>query len=336
MPKANTYFKWVLNTYFKWVFIFIILSIIILLYTYNRDLILKPIKRINISQSFYKKIHNDIIQFHFSNSSIIEMPNKKNLYGLNVRCINYKIVNGKAQINNGKIISLNKFLFLDNNFRLYDDNIYDDNLNIDKEFVGIEDIRLYNDRGELYYSGSYYDISSNTMKISNNKYTMRNGRLDLIPNIIQVDFKTKYNTEKNWSYFDYKNDKYVVYQWYPLKICKIINNRLKEIETKEMPPEFEKVSGSSCGVIYKNNIWFIVHLRNNSYYHHFVCFDTSMNLIKYSEPFHFEKYGIEFALSFIIRDDIIIIPYTVDDTKLILGVYDTNYIINEIHYTKLL
>jgi hypothetical protein len=323
------------NRYFKWVFIFILICIIIVSYAYNnRDIILKPIKKIDISQSFYKKIHNNIIQFHFSNTSIIEMPNKKNFYGLNVRCINYKIVNGKQINKNDKSISLNKLLFLDNNFNLYDDEIFDDNLKVNKEYVGIEDVRLYEYKGELHYSGSYYDVSSNTIKISNNKYIITNEKLLLTPNIIQVDFKTKYDIEKNWAYFDYNNDKYIVYQWYPLKICNIINNRLKEIETKEMPPEFEKFRGSSPGVIYKNNIWFIVHVRNNNYYHHhFVCFDKSMNLIKYSEPFHFEQYGIEFTLSFIIRDDIIIIPYTVNDTKLIIGVYDTNYIINEIQYT---
>jgi len=205
---------------------------------------------------------------------------------------------------------------------------------MDSKFVGLEDIRLYNQSGQLYYSASYFDKKSGDMKISSNKYNIRARDLQLVPNIIKVNFETKYKTEKNWAYFDYLNEKHVVYQWHPLKICKIVNgNELNLVETKEVPEIFKKFYGSTCGVTYNNNIWFIVHSKVHPYYsHYFVCFDTKMNLIKYSSPFHFQKSGIEFTVSFIIEDDRVIIPYTVEDTKLYLGTYSTNYILNDLNY----
>ena len=57
-----------------------------------------------------------------------------------------------------------------------------------------------------------------------------------------------------------------------------------------------------------------------------------MNLIKYSKPFVFEGIGIEYCLSFIIKDSNIVIPYTINDSKLKLGIYDKEYIFNNIDY----
>ena len=57
-----------------------------------------------------------------------------------------------------------------------------------------------------------------------------------------------------------------------------------------------------------------------------------VNLIKYSKPFIFENVGVEYTLSFIIKENKIIIPYTVKDTILKIGIYDKNYLFNDIDY----
>ena len=203
--------------------------------------------------------------------------------------------------------------------------------------VGIEDIRLYNYNNDIYYSGSYCDSGDKieNVKISHNKYNIDTDKLNLVPNIIKVNFQTNYTTEKNWVYFNYYNEIRIIYQWYPLKICKIIDNKKLELmETKEVPKEFEQFRGSSCGIIYDNSIWFIVHSKSctNVFYHYFVCFDKNMNLIKYSKPFIFENLGIEYSMSFIIKENQIIIHYTIKDTILKIGIYDKKYLLNDIDY----
>jgi hypothetical protein len=300
----------------------------------NKATLLNSINTINLSRQLIQKIDDKDMTFYSSNASIINFPGKPDIYALNIRFINYTISNKKIVLDHRLTISINKFITLNKNFEIQDDNIFDNNLNTDGDFVGLEDIRLYNQNNQLYYSASYYDKNSKTMKISNNKYIIKDSSLDLIPNIIKVNFETKYTIEKNWAYFDYLNDKYVIYQWSPLKICKIFNDtQLELIETKEVPDIFKSFYGSSGGVSYNDNIWFIVHTKNNyKYYHHFICFDKNMKLIKYSSPFYFQNDTIEFTLSFIIEEDRIIIPYTVEDTKLYIGIYDKNYILNDLNY----
>jgi len=279
-------------------------------------------------------INGQMVELHYSNASIIEMSGDVGSYAMNVRCINYRIENGVHTYNSNPPVTINRLLILDNEFKIINDTIMDTITNPDAKYTGIEDIRLYNQRGTLYYSGSYYDTVTDSMQISNNMYNITANKLGLTPNIIKVEFKTGFTTEKNWVYFDYYPGKCVIYQWYPLKICRIVDtNRLVEIDTKQMPEEFKRFSGSSCGVVYDKKIWFLVHVRiNNAYYHSMVCFDEYMNLVKYSSYFNFEHVGIEYCMSFIIKGGTIAIPYTVEDTTLKLGIYDRDYILNELEY----
>ena len=327
-----------------WVIIISILCIIITLYyrkykeNYDGNDMkpLTPIKTLDFTNTFQKEINGIPLQFYYSNSAIIESPDEPDTYILNVRCINYKI-EGYTYVNHyHKTISINKCLLLDNQFRMIDDTVIDNNINDNN--TGVEDIRLYMDNDEIYYSGTAFDNNSGVMKISNNKYRITENQLYLIPNIIKVEFNTPFTVEKNWAYFDGVIGKCVIYQWYPLKICKIIDHkRLVEIENKTMPEAFKDFRGSSCGILYKDQIWFIVHKKifndNNHIIHYFVCFDKYMNLIKYSRSFCFEKYDIEYCMSFIIKDDQIVIPYTVKDTILKLGIYDRKYIMDDLGYT---
>ena len=62
----------------------------------KNEYIVKPLKSINtldFTNTFKKNILDKDIEFHYSNSSIIENPKNKNNYLMNIRCINYKIIN---------------------------------------------------------------------------------------------------------------------------------------------------------------------------------------------------------------------------------------------------
>lgn len=290
---------------------------------------LEPIKTIDMTKSFeFKRPDNgELLTLSYSNSSIIEDPLNPNKYILNSRCLT--LLPSLLPY----YLSINKLTRLDHNFEIIESKLIDDNINQNSFAIGIEDIRLYVDNGEIYYSGSYFN--GIVMKISNNKYIIEKEKLNLVPNLIHVEFNNYDNlTEKNWSYFDYKYEKHVIYQWFPLKICKIIDNKLVLFESHIMPEYFSDFRGSSCGITYKDNIWFIIHTKtgNGFIHHHFVCFDENMNLIKYSKPYYFESDNVEYCTSFVINHNNIIIPYTVNDFALKIGIYKLDYIFNELEY----
>jgi len=148
-----------------------------------------------------------------------------------------------------------------------------------------EDIRIFKHGDIIYYMGinKYWDSAHRYAVVAGiwTGFEINN----TIP--VRVMFDTHYTNEKNWAFFSLKGDLRVVYQWYPLKICRLDfdSNELHLLITRPMPDSFERFCGSSCGVTIENEIWFTVHLQDNrAYKHAFVIFDKDMNLLRYSEP----------------------------------------------------
>ena len=63
--------------------------------------------------------------------------------------------------------------------------------------------------------------------------------------------------EKNWVLFDDNGFEKCIYQWYPLTIGTIDNEKKEFIKTNQLnvPPFFKYVRGSSNGIIIKDEIW---------------------------------------------------------------------------------
>jgi len=80
--------------------------------------VLKPIKNHNISNSLSHLINDEYIQFKSSSTCII--PNRNtNGYSMNIRLVNYRIdENGYYHDCDKHIISINKFVELNNNFKI--------------------------------------------------------------------------------------------------------------------------------------------------------------------------------------------------------------------------
>ena len=188
-------------------------------------------------------------------------------------------------------------------------------------------------------------------------------------NLLEVDLKSieitqnfnKSSCEKNWVFVNYENSTSIIYSWYPLQILpfkKVEPNHqlsldlpLKKVEpnhplpflkvdlkeTKQMPKIFSHVRGSTCGFNYKSEIWFICHLVSyenpRHYYHIFVIFDNSINLLRYSAPFKFEGKPIEYCLSIVVEDEQVLINYSCWDRTTKIGIYDKKYIDSIIKYT---
>lgn len=143
--------------------------------------------------------------------------------------------------------------------------------------------------------------------------------------------------EKNWSYFNYESKLFVIYRWYPISICRINfeSNELHLINEKISPIEFKNFRGSSCGVWYNNDLYFLTHeVKNKEYLHTIIVFNNKIELLKYSEHFKFDQNTkIQFSYGMIIENDEIIFSYSISDKISMIGVYDYNYIMNDIKWT---
>ena len=296
-------------------------------------------------------INGENIKFTSSSSSLIKNPNSDGYY-LNVRYVNYYIEgNGSYKNCEKHIISVNKFIEFDREFSIlketWMDIIFDGRL-----YIGVEDVKIYYDnyKDKLTYIGTGYH--------SNNQIGIVSGNYDTVENKFQInELKQQFkNTvcEKNWVFVDYNNETHIIYEWYPLKICKLKeNNEISIIEEKPTPKFFSRIRGSTCGFIYNKKIdeskngniaidvfdteiWFINHIVSyespRHYYHVISVFDSNMNLLRYSAPFKFEGEPIEYCLSIVVEDDRVLINYSVWDRTTKICIYDKNYIDSLLKY----
>ena len=300
---------------------------------------LKNIKTYDFTRTTTKNINGTDILFYSGTPSIIDHPTKKNTYIINIRWINYKI----NQIPT-RLISLNSRFELNNNFEKISDEIFlDYNYNEKIMYDGIEDIRLFNFKNIIYYIGSVYDNIRKVISMSYNIYDL--DKTELKKTIINPNFYDiikKIRIEKNWSLFNYNDELAVVYCWYPLIICKIDlnNNLLKTINIKyNIPFYFKEVRGTTPGYIFNNEIWFVLHksqrnIINNidyiNYQHFFAVFDINMNLLRYSELFKLENETVEFCIGLIIKNNNIILSYSILDTSTKISIYSMDYIKNSL------
>ena len=289
---------------------------------------------INFTNSFEKDINGELVKFNSSSSSII---NYNNGYLLNIRYVNYKITKNGSYIDyNNNVRTLNKYIELTKNFEITCENIIDFEFK-NKRIDGIEDIRIFNNNNNDN-DIKFIAVSEHINKKIGVVYGNYN-RDKLIYNEIVPNF-SKNNCEKNWVLFnDNENNIKVIYEWYPLKICKINENNcsLELLETKNnIPNIFKKIRGSTNGYFYNNEYWFVGHIVSyetpRHYYHILIIFDSNMNLQRYSAPFKFDKEPIEYCIGLIVESTRIIMTHSVWDGTTNIGIYDMDYINKEIIY----
>jgi len=308
---------------------------------YYKD-VLKPIKVIELTNSFTHLINNTYRHLQSSSSCLIphkdEYNEDTNGYIMNVRYVNYRITeNGSYRGCDDHIISLNKYVFLNNDFKIIYEKLMDVEF-VNRRYIGIEDIKIYkNKESVIQFIGTGFH--------ENNKIGMVTGVYDrsldkLHGNEITPSF-VETECEKNWVHVFYDNDDYIIYKWYPLLLCKEVSigtntKMLNLVKEMNMPLIFDNVRGSSCGFPFEKEIWFIVHLVSyespRHYYHMFVKFDDSMKLLSYSAPFKFEGDPIEYSLSLVVEEERVIVNYSNWDKTTKIGIYDKKYIDSIILY----
>ena len=291
--------------------------------------------KIVIDNTIQININNELITFYSSSSCLIPNTKKGKGYQMNIRYVNYYIDSNGNYLNCDKyIISVNKYIEFDDKMNVISEKMMQLKFE-DRRYIGVEDIRIFNDietKNLLFIGTGYHE--SNQIGIVTGNYDLENYKTDY--NEIRPNFNNS-SCEKNWVFVNYKGSTHIVYDWCPLRICKInpLINDLSFVEKRETPNIFSHVRGSTCGFTYstKNGdkeIWFVNHIvsyENPRHYYHIISvFDSNMNLLRYSAPFKFEGTPIEYCLSIVVEDERVLINYSTWDRTTRIGFYDKTYI----------
>lgn len=307
---------------------------------------------ITLDNSIVTELNKENMTLNSSSSCLLKNSDN-NGYKLNIRYVNYVINENGCYLNCDKyIITVNRFIELNNELQPTNDTWFDVDFD-GRRYIGVEDIRIFYDtyKNKLIYIGTGFQ-QNNTIGIVSGDYDVNFKKLHV--NELKQNFNNS-DCEKNWVFVDYKNENHIIYDWYPLKICKLnTDNTITVSETKEMPKIFSKVRGSTCGFNYfkkieentngnikidiaETEIWFVSHIvsyENPRHYYHIISvFDSNMNLLRYSAPFKFEGEPIEYCLSIVVEDERVLINYSTWDRTTRIGVYDKKYIDSIVKYT---
>ena len=324
---------------------------------YNYPL-LQAKQTIDFTNKITKIINNKQIEMFSSTPTIVEYD--KDSYLVNLRWINYDYYDeGIRKTIPKQWISMNSRFILDKNFVIKSNETFlrekfENEKNIIE--IGLEDIRIFKFFNKYYYIATQFCNSRRQVNVSSSEYKMNNlnlyslNRNIILPNNYDTD---KINIpEKNWSFFEYNNDLCVVYKWFPLQIGKINynTNKMNIIEIKYNVPDcFIDMRGTSTGYIINNEIWFVLHkgitntnykktINNNNskiyynYQHCFAVFDLNMNLLRFSEMFKLGNCKIEFCIGLIIKEEEMILSYSLQDTQSKVSVYTMETINNSIRW----
>jgi len=265
------------------------------------------------------------IYFSSSTPTIFNKKSNLNEYYINSRWINYSYIDGIYNNKYDEIISFNSLCCVDNKFNI----ISNDKFLKDEDCLNtLENIKFIEYKDNIYYIGTCMNKDTGLFVISSDICDLDNAEYK--KNIITHYDEIKKH-EKNWVFAIVNNQLRIIYNWFPLQIGEIDwnTNMLNIVEIKYNTPEyFKNANGSTNGHEYNNEIWFVLHLisKNNNYVHFFAVFDLNMNLIRYSEQFKFYNCAIEWCNGLIIKDNNIILSYSLFDTASIIATYDIDYI----------
>jgi predicted GH43/DUF377 family glycosyl hydrolase len=247
----------------------------------------------------------------------------------NVRYVNYRIQPDGSylmSLNNNlsrtetvrtknALLKLSRKFEPDSNLTFMHENI-DSKLGKDTNILGLEDIRLFQIDNKLKCiatSREFSTNSTNSMVISDYNLetnTIENGSI--------IESPKPNDCEKNWIPI---NDS-IIYNWYPLQIGKIENNKLTINMRIETPVIFKHLRGSSNVIEYNNEYWVVVHgvkyTSPRKYYHMIVVLDKEYNINKYTVPFYFDIYGIEYCLGLLIENNIVYMTSSRNDSNPII------------------
>jgi len=239
-------------------------------------------------------------------------------YLMNIRYVNYT-VNAQGgydfKHDNGKIATLQKTLILDYNFNItrfvWKDKVQFPEL----RYQGVEDVKIVRIGDDFHCIGTIESSGGVCMGIGN--YSIDSDTV----NTVALPSPNGRTCEKNWAMFEYNDALYYVYEWSPLTI---LDTNRKEIRKQtNVPPFFRDLRGSSNGVLYKKELWFLTHLVHYDtpryYYHLIVVLDAvTLKYKRHSCLFKFHESPIEYCLGFVVKDERVLFSYSCNDASSVI------------------
>jgi tetratricopeptide (TPR) repeat protein len=265
-------------------------------------------------------ICNDIPKvdgFVSSTPCMLSLSNDKIL--VNIRYVNYSIDKDGKYVNNGTSIEsknlLSKYVKQYTNNESFEKVseawIQSDPTN-DGFYIGLEDVRLFhNNDGTIAYNATRI-LPSRDIVIETGVLDVESGAAKDI-NILESPYRK--SVEKNWVF---SSPGTMIYEWSPLVVGEILENRLSNLREIETP--FKGLRGSTNGVLHGDEIWFICHLvsyeKTRYYYHMFVVLEKDTHQVKrWSKLFTFEGKPVEYTLGFAFIHDQLVIGYSLMDRE---------------------
>jgi hypothetical protein len=268
-------------------------------------------------------IYNDFIP---TSTSLLKYNNE---IIANVRYVNYRIQkDGSYLMSKNNVLSRDEFVRTKNSVLRLNNKLepeanltfmyekIDAKLGKNTNILGLEDIRLFimDDKVKcIATSREFSTNSTNSMVIADynlETHIIENGNIIESPNPQEC--------EKNWIPIENK----IIYKWHPLQIGEINNKKLTMTSSQQTPLFFKHLRGSSNVVKYKNEYWVVVHgvkyTTPRKYYHLIVILDTEYNVKKYTIPFYYDRYAIEYCLGLLIEDNYIYMSASRNDSNPII------------------
>jgi tetratricopeptide (TPR) repeat protein len=279
---------------------------------------------VSFNDTCEKEIQGTKDTFVSSSPCIIVNPKNKDEYILNIRYVNYTIRHDGTyafRLQDGKIRTLNKLVYLNSNLKETKSHWFDNVHNPDLRYQGVEDVKLFKHKDEILFSGTIE--GKDCLRIGYGKCDTSKDLL--LPKELNSPFGR--GCEKNWVFCNALNgDLRVVYEWCPLTIAEMSkegNDLINLQKDSEVPDFFRDIRGSTNGCKVNDETWFLCHLVHytnpRKYYHIIVILDKNLKYKKHSILFKFEGVDIEYALGFIVNTKELVFSYsTMDRTSAVL------------------
>jgi glycosyltransferase involved in cell wall biosynthesis len=261
--------------------------------------------------------------FQPSTPSIIPHGNG---YLMNQRYVNYYIQPNGSYVYNPPITTVNRRLKLDTDLNVIEQLDLDQLPTEYDRYAGVEDVKIFQHGDQIVYTGTVEDVKTKKLRVGVGLYPMDSETKMLTPTICASPENNE--CEKNWCYVADDGVLKIIYKWSPITIGCLVGDRLK-IDTRnyETPAFFKHLRGSTNGIPYGNEIWFMTHMVEYStprvYYHCIIILDrATLKYKRHSILFKFEKTQIEYCLGLVVEDKRLIFGYSKMDRETILSVYE--------------
>lgn len=232
---------------------------------------------------------------------------------INLRCANYnmEIKDGRLVYKvykNGDLVSpndenpvstVNFLCSLDNEFKVTNNKLLEfgnDLLKHDFSVKGVEDIRIFGYKDDIYFVGNSREVTSDRSP----KMLLGNTS-DLKSTVVLTGYED-HKCQKNWAPFIHNKKLYLLYSYSPLVILSpdVVTGECIVYKKEDQKYAYNNFRGGSPGFYVNGILYFLIHEvvyeHGRIYYHRFVKMNNSLNIDQVSYPFYFDKLGIEYAV----------------------------------------